>query len=93
MAIVLAGGALFMRASLTSDLDNSIQQALRTRAADVQAIADDSDALLPGGGQSPLTEGGATIAQILDSRGRIVDATPRLRTTPLLTPGAGASGR
>ena len=86
MAIVLAGGALFMRASLTSDLDNSIQQALRTRAADVQAIADDSDALLPGGGQSPLTEGGATIAQILDSRGGIVDATPRLRTTPLLTP-------
>ena len=86
MALVLVAGALVIRISLGNDLDQSIRQTLRTRAADVSALAKDSDALRPEPGQSALTEGGATFAQVLGPTGTILDATPLLRSTQLLTP-------
>ena len=86
MALVLVGAGIFIRFSLAGDLDQSIVDSLRARAADVSALVDESGGDLTGGGGSALTEGGATFAQVLERSGRVVDATPRLRDQPLLTP-------
>ena len=86
MTVVLVAGALFIRISLRDGLDQSIRQALRSRAVDVSALARDGDALRPEAGRSALTEGGATFAQVLGPTGAILDATPLLRSSRLLTP-------
>lgn len=80
----LVGGAL-LRARVATALDGNIDQTLRARAADVSALVARSDDGLRAAGQSPLTERGEAFAQVLDARGRIVDATPLLRHGPLLT--------
>ena len=85
MALVLLGAGIFIRSSLARDLDASILQSLRARAADVRALVDEPGPGLTAAGRSPLTEGGATFAQILDPEGRVIDATPLLRDAPLLT--------
>ena len=85
MALLLSGAGLFIHISLENDLDDSTRRSLQTRAADVGALVVESDLEGLRGGQSPLTEGGATFAQVLDLGGRIVDATPLLRKTPLLS--------
>ena len=82
MALVLVSAGLFLRFSLAHDLDQSILQSLQARLADVSALIDAPTET----GLSPLTEGGATFAQVLDREGRVTDATPLLRDTPLLTP-------
>jgi two-component system, OmpR family, sensor kinase len=85
MAIVLLGAAVLIRFSLAHDLDDSIRQSLQTRAADVGALAADAGKTSLAGGPSLLTERGATLAQVLNRDGTIVDATPLLRTTPLIS--------
>ena len=85
MAVVLLGAALLIRFSLARDLDESIRQSLQTRAADVGALATDAGQTTAPGAPSLLTERGATLAQILDRDGTIVDATPLLRSTPLIS--------
>ena len=85
MAVVLLGAALLIRFSLARDLDESIRQSLETRAADVGALAADAGTTRAPRGQSLLTERGATLAQILDRNRAIVDATPLLRSTPLIS--------
>lgn len=87
MAIVIAGAGLFLRVSLASDLDQSIDRALRARAADVSALVAQADEGLSQAGQSPLTEAGESFAQVIDRGGRVVDATPLLRERPLLDAG------
>lgn len=85
MAAVLVGAGIFIRESLSRDLDASISQSLHARAADVGALAAEIDRGESTDGQSLLTEGGATHAQILDLRGHVIDATPLLRSGPLVT--------
>ncbi len=84
MAIVLLGAGLFIRFSLIHDLDASILQSLETRATDLGALAAEVEPSSPSPDQSPLTEGGATLAQVLSPSGRVLDATPLLRRTPLI---------
>jgi two-component system, OmpR family, sensor kinase len=84
MAILLTGAGLFLRFSLASNLDTSIDRALRARAADVSALVAQADEGLSQAGQSPLTEAGESFAQVVDEGGRVVDATPLLRDRPLL---------
>lgn len=91
MAVGLVCAGLVLRYSIANDLDASTLESLRTRAADVGALATEAGQEAPQVGQSPLTEGGASFAQVLDLRGRIIDATPLLRSTPLLTPAQVAS--
>lgn len=93
MAVVLVGAGSFIRVSLAHDLDESILQSLETRAADVGALVGEADPESPSSRQSRLTESGATFAQVLDSGDRVVDATPLLRDTPLLTTAQAASAR
>ncbi len=84
MAILLTGAGLFLRFSLASNLDASIDRALRARAADVSALVAQADEGLSQAGQSPLTEAGESFAQVIDEKGRVVDATPLLRDRSLL---------
>jgi two-component system OmpR family sensor kinase len=84
MALVLAATGVFVYLRLEGSLDTSINQGLRTRIADVAALAKQADNGLGGAGeQSPGGE--ETFAQILDQHGRVFDSTAGLGT-PLLRP-------
>jgi heavy metal sensor kinase len=86
MAAVLAATGLFLYLRFGAELDATINQGLRSRAADVTALVRQADSGLAEAGRSPLTERGESIAQIVDPAGRVVDAPPLLRSFPLLTP-------
>jgi two-component system, OmpR family, sensor kinase len=81
LALVLAGMGAFLYLRLASTLSAALDQGLRTRAADLVALVRQSDSGLRESGQ-PWQEG--TVAQVLDARGRIVDATAEAPRQPLL---------
>ena len=87
MAVLLAGAGLFLYLRLGSTLQTTVDRGLRSRAGDVTALIRQADSGLAQAGRSPLTEEGGSLAQIVDARGRIVDASPLLRAKPLLTAG------
>jgi signal transduction histidine kinase len=87
MAVLLAAAGLFLYLRLGSTLQATVDRGLRSRAGDVTALIKQADSGLAQAGRSPLTEQGESLAQILDSRGRVVDAFPTLRAHPLLTTG------
>jgi signal transduction histidine kinase len=85
MAVVLALIAVGFYQRFEDQLDDAINQGLRSRAGDVALLAQ-----LPGAGlstarRSLLVERGESFAQILALDGAIVDASPRLAARPLLT--------
>jgi two-component system, OmpR family, sensor kinase len=84
IAVVLGGVGTFLYLSFERDLSASVDQGLRSRAADVAALVRQADSGLTQAGRSPLVERGESFAQILDARGRVIDATPQLRRRPLL---------
>jgi signal transduction histidine kinase len=84
IAIVMLGVGLFVYLRLGAELDATIDQGLRSRAADVTALVQQADSGLAQSGRSPLTERGENLAQILDTSGRVVDSTPSLRNRSLL---------
>ena len=85
MALVLVASALFVYLELGRELDATVDDGLRTRAGDVTALVEQADAGLAQSGRSPLTERGENLAQILDARGKVVDSTPLLRSSPMLS--------
>jgi two-component system OmpR family sensor kinase len=87
MALLLAGAGLFLYLRLGSTLQATVDRGLRSRAGVVSALIQQADSGLAQSGRSPLTEQGESLAQILDSRGRVVDALPTLREQPLLNAG------
>jgi signal transduction histidine kinase len=86
MAVVLTATGLFLYARVGSHLSVAIDNNLRLRAQDLQALVGEPGAPLAAASGGPLVETGESYAQLLDSRGRIVDATPPLRGTRLLSP-------
>jgi two-component system OmpR family sensor kinase len=80
LVLVLAGAALFVYARVRTDLDESIDAGLSTRADATAAAARITavDAAGSGGGQP-----GESFAAVLARDGRILDAIPRLRGAPL----------
>ncbi|MGZ4200784.1 MAG: sensor histidine kinase N-terminal domain-containing protein, partial [Thermoleophilaceae bacterium] len=86
MAIVLAATAAFVYDRLQSDLDATINQGLRSRADDIAALVRQADTGLAESKGSRLSSPEASFAQVLDSSGRIMDASPGLRTQPLVGP-------
>ena len=87
MALLLATGGALLYASLTKSLDAELDRSLNARAGDVQALITEADQGLSQPGRSVITERGESIAQVIDANGRVFDATPGLRDTPLLTAG------
>jgi signal transduction histidine kinase len=85
MAVLLAGAGLFLYLRLGSTLQATVDRGLRSRAGVVTALIQQADSGLAQAGRSPLTEQGESLAQILDFRGRVVDAQPSLRAHPLLS--------
>jgi signal transduction histidine kinase len=92
MAVLLAATGLFIRQQVQTNLDGALNASLRSHAADIAALAQQSDSGLTeanhgGVGQRPQ------LAQIIDSSGHVIDATPGLPRGPLLGPAALAHAR
>jgi signal transduction histidine kinase len=82
MAVVLAATGLFLYVRLGSALDRTIDQGLRARAADVAALVEQADTGLREARN--LRGPGKGIAQVVGTRGSVVDATPGLTDRSLL---------
>jgi len=82
IAIVLTATGFFIYLRLASALERALEQGLRTRAADVTALVQQSDTGLREGRNARPDSG---FAQVIGSRGGIIDATPGIAPLPLLT--------
>jgi two-component system, OmpR family, sensor kinase len=82
-ALVLAAAGVFLEARLRRSLDASINQSLTAQAAAVAALAKQSDSGLRQGG-APVAAADA-LAQVLTPGGSVLDATPGLLGSPLLS--------
>ena len=85
MAALLSATGLFLYLRLGSALDRTIDQSLRSRADDVAALIGQDDAGLWEEGGNRLADQRERFAQVLESSGTVVDATPELGDRPLLT--------
>jgi two-component system, OmpR family, sensor kinase len=85
MAVLLAAAGLFLYLRLSAQLDHTLAQSLRSRSGDVSALVQQADTGLRDATRTNAGEVGAAPAQILDSSGRVFDATPGLQKRPLLT--------
>ncbi|MDQ3644541.1 MAG: ATP-binding protein [Actinomycetota bacterium] len=93
MAVVLLAVGAFLYLRLERDLEASIDQGLRSRAGDVAALVREGAPGSTDAGRATLIEQEESFAQVLDSRGRVVDGTPQLRGRPLLGGGEVAEAR
>jgi two-component system OmpR family sensor kinase len=84
MAILLAATGAFVRQELRAHLDSSLAASLRAHAADVAALAQQSDTGLADARRAPAVGQLPQLAQIVDSGGRVIDATAGLPRRPLL---------
>ena len=84
MAVVLATVGLFLYARLASDLDRALNLELRSRAQDLSALVLRGGSLRRTG--SPFIEHGETFAEVLTIDGRVLDATPSIESSVLLSP-------
>ena len=85
IALMLGGIGIFLYLRFKDGLDSGVNQALIGRASDVTRLVRQQGAtkLSP---SRPLVEPVDSFAQILDSRDRVLEASPRLRAASLLTP-------
>jgi two-component system OmpR family sensor kinase len=93
MAVVLTAAGLFVHGRLTANLDSGIASTLRSRSADVAALAQQSDSGLKEARPGDAIARRAQLAQIVDERGRVIDWTAGLSSRPLVTGGALAAAR
>lgn len=84
VVLVLAG--LFIYLLVRSDLDQTIDGGLRSRADDVTSLVLESDTGLAQGASGRLTESEESFAQVLRMDGSVLDSTPGA-TSPALSPG------
>jgi signal transduction histidine kinase len=85
LAVLLLASGLVIYDRTRSELDVAIDQGLRSRTGDLTALVKQADKGLAQAGRSPLTTRGEGFAQILDTKGHIVDSSSTLRHVPLLT--------
>lgn len=85
MAIVLIATGLFVFLRLGDELDNTTDEALRSRADEVSALVRQSGSELRQPRGRRLSEQEDSFAQVLDTRGRVVDTSSRTRTRSILT--------
>jgi signal transduction histidine kinase len=84
MAAVLTATGVFLYLRLASSLDEIIDEGLQTRAAELAPVAARGASRLDEGG-SATADPDENLAQVLDSEGRVVDATPQIGPRPLLS--------
>ncbi len=92
MAVVLAATGAFVYERLAANLNRALDQALRARATDVAALAQQSDSGLK---DSRLGRGTPSTApaELIDASGRVLDRTVALPARPLLAPSAIVAAR
>jgi signal transduction histidine kinase len=84
MAVVLTTTGLFLYLSLAHELDDSIDEGLRSRADEVSALIRQPGSELRQPRERRLSEQEDSFAQILSSGGNVVDTSSRTRQQPLL---------
>jgi two-component system OmpR family sensor kinase len=84
MAVVLAGTGLFLYARLDSRLSAALDRDLRLRAQDLSELVRRPGSSLAATG-ARLVERGESYAQLVDARGRVLDATRPLGGSALLS--------
>ncbi len=82
MALVLGATGVFLYLRFGADLNSTINDGLRSRAADVAALVKEADSGLSEGRLGDRAE---SFAEILDRRGRVFDSTPEVGGHVLLT--------
>jgi heavy metal sensor kinase len=75
MALVLAATSWFLYVRLGSHLALALDRELRLRAQDLTALVQDPRSSIASAGVSRFVEGGESYAQLLDKRGRVLQAT------------------
>ncbi|MGH2978671.1 MAG: ATP-binding protein [Solirubrobacterales bacterium] len=84
MAVVLTTTGLFLYLSLGHELDDSTDEALRSRADEVSALIREPGSGLRQPRERRLSEQEDSFAQLLDTRGRVVDTSARSRKESVL---------
>jgi signal transduction histidine kinase len=84
MALVLVATGLFLYLRLSSELNASVDQGLRSRASDISTLVRRSDFTLAEASPRGRLED-ESFAQVLDASGGVVDAPPALRGRALLS--------
>ncbi len=77
LAIVLAGTGVFLELRFAAEMNHAIDQSLRSRAGDVIALVGQADSGLRQARPPGLNTGVRDFAQILDTNGKIFDASPQ----------------
>jgi two-component system, OmpR family, sensor kinase len=85
MALVLAATGFFLYTRLADDLARALDQDLRLRGQDLSALVREPDRSLAAEWRGRLIERGESFAQVLTPQGQVVDATPPLRSRPLVS--------
>jgi two-component system OmpR family sensor kinase len=91
MAVVFAGAGAFIYARVGRDLARNLDQELRLRAQDLSTVVRDPSARLEAG--VGLVERGESFAELVTPSGSVIDASPSLRRTRLLSGAALARAR
>lgn len=86
VAFVLAGTGALVYLRVHAELDRGARNALETRAADIAALIRRASPTL-GSNRSPILSGSSeSSAQIVDTSGRVLDATQSLAKASVLSP-------
>jgi two-component system OmpR family sensor kinase len=85
MAVVLAAAGGFLYSQLGAELDESVDEGLRSRAAELAALVEGVGGALSGAGETTLVEQEETFAQVVSADGRVLDSTPQLGDRVVLT--------
>src|SRR4051812_20592205 len=84
MAVGLAATGLYVYTRGGGDLNQALDQALRLRGQDLSVVVAHRAAPLTAESGGRLIERGESFAQLLDARGRVVDATRPIGRQPLV---------
>jgi heavy metal sensor kinase len=93
MALVLAATGEFLYARTDAQLTGALDRQLRLRAQDLAALVREPGSSLATDADGALVEQGESFAQLLDGRGRVLDATRPLAAASLLHPAELATAR
>jgi two-component system OmpR family sensor kinase len=86
MAVVLVLTGLFLYARVGSHFSTALDHQLEVRANDLTTLVTEPGTPLPVLKNNRFVEPGESYAQLLDARGRVLDATPPLAHASLLSP-------
>lgn len=86
MALVLVAVGFFLYLRSEAQLDESIDNGLRSRAGEVSTLTRGSETSLRQSNGASLIEQDESFAQVLAKDGRLIDSTPQLGSRPVLSP-------